>query len=332
MEKIVKVSVIVPVYNVEKYIAECIDSVLNQTLDNIEIIIVNDGSTDNSGSICLDYAKKYPKSIKYIDKENEGVSVARNLGLSYANGEFVHFLDSDDTIDECFYETCYNIAQNEKSNFVLVSDTFDKKYLKHLYCYTAWALFIRKSVLDVNKWIRFPEGIQPAEDGIFVHKLTSVLKGNGYSLNTISKYNYRVHVAGDHIKNRNNTDKLYNQIKKWLDHLGEFYKDTELYKTRSFYFARFLNKEPLGRMLVIGYSKDQIENLTNKFFEIYDEFIRPYISTSEGGSYKNLPLRLRLFIKTRNIKLVWFVNKIIALILNIIPSKKIRRNLRWKYL
>ena len=225
MEKIIKVSVIVPVYNVEKYISECIDSVLKQTLDSIEIILVNDGSTDLSDFICNDYAKKFPEKIKYIKKENEGVSVARNLGLLYAAGEYVHFLDSDDTIDERFYETCYNLAKEENSNIVFIDKTFDKKFLKHMYSNTAWALFIKKSVLDNNLLVRFPIGIQPAEDGIFVHKLTSVLQGEGYSLNTISHYNYRVHSFGDHIKNKKNTNKLYTQIQMWLDNLEDFYRN-----------------------------------------------------------------------------------------------------------
>ncbi len=327
-----KVSCIIPVYNVEKYIAECIDSVLNQTLDEVEIILVDDGSTDSSGVICSEYADKFPEIIKYIRKENEGVSVARNLGLSYASGEFVHFLDSDDTIDEHFYETCYNIAQNENSNVVLINSTFDGKYLKDFYISTAWVLFIRKSVLDENPLVRFPVGIQPAEDGIFVHKLTSVLQGVGYSLNTTSCYHYRVHSAGDHIKNKKNTDKLYVQIQMWLDHLAEFYQKTELYKTRAFYFAKFLNSEPLGRMLAVEYSKEQIKVLTDKFFEVYDEFICPYISNSEGGSYKDLPLRFRLFIFTKNVRLVKIFNKFITLTFNLIPNKKLRRMIRWKYL
>lgn len=87
----VKVSVVVPVYNVEKYVSECIESVLSQTLDGIEVILVDDGSTDNSGLICEEYAQKYPEIIRYVRKENEGVSIARNTGLELANGEFVHF-------------------------------------------------------------------------------------------------------------------------------------------------------------------------------------------------------------------------------------------------
>lgn len=327
----VKVSCIIPVYNVENFISECISSVLNQSLGDIEIIIVDDGSTDSSGEICSEYANKY-SNIKYFRKENEGVSIARNTGLSYATGEFVHFLDSDDTIDSDFYETCYTIAQKENSNVVLSSRHFDENCLKDLYSYTAWALFIRKSVLDNNTLVRFPAKIQPAEDGLFVHKLTAVLDGEGYSINKTSNYNYRVHAASDHIKVKKNTDKLFEQIPKWLEELRYFYGVTQLHKTRAFYLARFLNREPLGRILVKGYTKEQTEILVNRLIEIFEELVLPNIQKSKGGVYKDIPLRLRFFIATKNIYLTRVFNKMIILCFNIIPFKKLRRNLRWKYL
>ena len=92
----VKVSVIVPVYNVEKYIDKCLDSLVNQTLKDIEIIVVNDGSPDDSQQVIDMYVKKYPKKIKSYIKENGGQGSARNLGLEHAKGEYISFVDSDD--------------------------------------------------------------------------------------------------------------------------------------------------------------------------------------------------------------------------------------------
>ena len=92
------VSIIIPIYNTEKYLVECIDSVLNQTYKNLEIILVNDGSTDNSGIICAKYANK-DNRIKVIHQINKGVSEARNTGLNIAKGDFINFIDSDDYID-----------------------------------------------------------------------------------------------------------------------------------------------------------------------------------------------------------------------------------------
>lgn len=113
-----KVSVIVPVYNVEKYLPTCLDSLVQQTLKEIEIIVVNDGSTDNSLSIMQQYAKKYPDKIKIYSKENGGLSDARNYGIDYATGDYIAFLDSDDYVDRSMYETLYQKAVQTKADMV----------------------------------------------------------------------------------------------------------------------------------------------------------------------------------------------------------------------
>lgn len=102
-----KISVVIPVYNVEKYLSKCIDSVLNQTLSDIEIILVNDGSKDLSGEICERYSKADGR-IKYICQENQGVVTARKNGMEYVTSEYVTFVDSDDWISETFFEELYN--------------------------------------------------------------------------------------------------------------------------------------------------------------------------------------------------------------------------------
>ena len=119
----IKVSVIVPVYNVEKYLKKCLDSLVNQTLKEIEIIIVNDGSPDNSQKIIDEYVKKYP-NIKAYQKENGGLSDARNYGINLANGKYLAFIDSDDYIDLKMLETMYNYATNNKLDIV-VCDTIN---------------------------------------------------------------------------------------------------------------------------------------------------------------------------------------------------------------
>lgn len=123
-----KISVIVPVYNVESYLDKCLNSLVNQTLKDIEIIIVNDGTKDNSEKIIKKYLKKY-KNIKYFKKENGGLSSARNYGISKSSGEYIGFVDSDDFIDTTMYEKLYNkIIENDYS--IAVCDVylvFDKK-------------------------------------------------------------------------------------------------------------------------------------------------------------------------------------------------------------
>ena len=110
-----KVSVIVPVYNVERYLSNCIDSILLQTYKNLEIILVDDGSTDNSPCICDEYAKKDGR-IKVIHKQNGGVSSARNTGLDVMTGDYVTFVDGDDLINVRFVEILIGLCQNDGSD------------------------------------------------------------------------------------------------------------------------------------------------------------------------------------------------------------------------
>ncbi len=111
----ISVSVIVPVYNVALFLADCLDSIVNQTLQNIEIIAINDGSTDKSAEILEQYAQK-DKRIKVITQENKGLSAARNVGINEAQGEFISFVDSDDWIDPAFLEKLYQAATAQKAD------------------------------------------------------------------------------------------------------------------------------------------------------------------------------------------------------------------------
>lgn len=109
MNQDILISVIVPVYNVEEYLPRCVDSILAQTYGNLEILLVNDGTKDNSGAICDEYAKKDAR-IRVIHKENGGLSSARNAGLNVARGEYIAFVDSDDWIERDAYETMLGLA------------------------------------------------------------------------------------------------------------------------------------------------------------------------------------------------------------------------------
>ena len=117
-----KVSIIVPIYNTEEYLPRCIDSILNQRYSNIELILVDDGSTDKSPKICDDYANK-DKRIKVIHKTNGGVSSARNSGLDIASGEYITFVDSDDYITNSFSEVCERLDNQD----IVISDEACKR-------------------------------------------------------------------------------------------------------------------------------------------------------------------------------------------------------------
>ena len=114
----VKVSVIIPVYNVDKYLEECLDSIVNQTLRDIEIICINDGSTDNSLNILNEYAKNDSR-ITVISQENQGQAVARNYGMNFIKGDYFCFMDADDMLDLNTFEECYNLVKDKSLDFVM---------------------------------------------------------------------------------------------------------------------------------------------------------------------------------------------------------------------
>lgn len=200
-----KVSVIVPVYNTEKYLAECIESILNQTLEDLELILVNDGSTDKSGLICDTFAKEDSR-IKVIHQDNGGVCAARNIGLDNSIGEFVFFVDSDDYIpndtiktlyDDCL-EQCADISiglMASESDTINTTDslelwTGDRGLIESLKDTPALygccnKLFRRDLISD----IRFVVGKKVHEDGFFV--FLALIKLPKISLRNKSTYIYR---------------------------------------------------------------------------------------------------------------------------------------------
>ena len=144
----IKISIIIPVYNAEKYLKKCIDSVINQNVESKEIILVNDGSIDNSQEIIDEYVAKYPDIIKAIKQENAGQAVARNVGIENASGKFLAFLDSDDYLEENSYQLVLNKAEcddldivcfdyyeiingkkEEKQHYFLNTDDVIRKYI-----------------------------------------------------------------------------------------------------------------------------------------------------------------------------------------------------------
>lgn len=205
------ISIIVPVYNVEKYLENCINSILNQTYNNIEIVLVDDGSTDNSGKICNDYLAS-DKRIKVIHKKNGGLSSARNAGIDNSNGKYITFIDSDDDIEKDYVEYLYNLIKKYNTEMSIctysikinnnIKDNIGKNYeeclldtkecLKRLLCeegYTVSACAkMYNRILFSN--IRFPLG-KLNEDNGTTYKLIMNCKKIAYG--NLSKYNYYIH-------------------------------------------------------------------------------------------------------------------------------------------
>lgn len=201
------ISVIIPCYNLEKHISKCIDSILNQEYKNIEIIIVDDGSSDNSAKICEEYEKKYMKMIKVIKQENQGVSAARNNGLTKAKGEYVCFLDGDDylgnecfkdviekfnnnkDLDICAYGFCdvhedgsidgqYELSRIYPKQPIKASEALLMKCKRKIWICTGSCVY-KRSLLDINNII-YENGYKYGEDVNFINKCISYARQIDY--------------------------------------------------------------------------------------------------------------------------------------------------------
>ena len=220
-----KISIIIPIYNAENYLKRCLNSVINQTLKDIEIICINDCSKDNSLEILKEYSKK-DNRIKIINlKENKGESKARNIGLDNTNSEYIAFLDNDDEIDLDFYEKLYNKAIKTNSDIVKAGVdiiNYDKKHQKDnlnelikqnnskLYFTHYWWSAIYKSSLIKENNIKFLEKYEIGEDILFLNQ--AIL--NCKKLEIIDNTYYHYH------KRENSTDSKilnYEKIKSIIN-------------------------------------------------------------------------------------------------------------------
>lgn len=210
------ISIVIPVYNAEKYIRRCIYSIIRQTYQNFELILVNDGSIDNSLEICKEYAIK-DKRITVLSQKNNGASSARNKGIESANGEWITFIDADDSVDPKYLELlCENITGEERTLIIQgIKQHFNKKEIKETefkgqtlvgpniekafdeneiyeYGFTVAKLYNRNIVKKFN--IRFNEHIAYSEDLLFM--LDYILHCNSISFVSGAHYNYILEKSG----------------------------------------------------------------------------------------------------------------------------------------
>ena len=248
-----KISVIIPVYNVAPYLKRCMDSVIKQTLKEIEIICIDDCSTDASLKIIEEYAKR-DERIKIISlKQNSGVSVARNKGLDIACGQYYSFIDPDDEISLNFYERLYSVAETEKADIVKcrrekinTDGKIEYGYLNNQikkrgkYCFThEWVTAIYKSSVIKENEIRFNENLIAGEDLVFLSQLVNKCK----KLCLVDDAEYIYHrrersLFGNQLPIEN--IKSYLNAKKLLI---DILNKTDLYqKDRDLYFCIFLSR------------------------------------------------------------------------------------------
>lgn len=176
------ISIIIPIYNAELYLHRSIDSILSQTYTDIEVLLVDDGSTDRSGELCDEYANKDSR-VRVFHKINEGVSSARNVGLDNAKGQWITFVDADDWIDKNMYQELYNTAVSTQADIVLcsfyeyhglgktflieaISTESDKIEIlrNYILSFTAlWNMLVHRTLYDTYK-LRIPKHITNCED------------------------------------------------------------------------------------------------------------------------------------------------------------------------
>ncbi|MCL2185388.1 MAG: glycosyltransferase [Treponema sp.] len=244
-------SVITPVYNDENNLLRCIESVLSQTCKDFEYILINDGSTDSSGSVCIEYAAKDSR-IRVFHKENEGISKTRRFGIDNAAGEYIYFVDSDDWINDNFLGKINNLFASGKPDFIFMDffqelntgkehyiiqkpDTDDiiRPVLEGKIYSCLWNVIFRKDFCDKYN-INFPDGINYGEDTLFIielllNKPEILYFNNAFYHHTFNKRSYT---------NINKKQKLLERVKfhKPLELLLTEYNRSDLLKHNFFPF------------------------------------------------------------------------------------------------
>lgn len=290
-----KVSIIVPVYNTEKYLHKCLDSLVNQTLEDIEIVIVNDGSKDSSPEIVKEYMDKYPGKFLYASQENSGQAVARNKALDMCTGEYVGFLDSDDAAKEDMFEKLYAKAVSTNSDLVVCDyeyvtnkknitkhvKTFNDKADMFIDCFVdPWNKLYRASVLKDNM-VTFPEGYFYEDTGWFIKSIPYI--------NACEKID---EALVEHYKREGSTmtlldDKRVQHIFPVLQDILTYYKNNDLFQSYfselEYFCTKILLCSSMGRISRVQ-SRQIRKQLISETFEFISANFPNY---KENPYYKN---------------------------------------------
>lgn len=235
------VSVIVPVYNAEKYLYRCINSILSQTYTNFELLLINDGSKDNSGTICDEYSVKDIR-VRVFHKENGGASAARNYGLDKAIGEYICFIDADDWVDEDYIEQLLPTDNEDMVLCAFMCGTMEIFYLSdivrdkqnigenlhilidHMAVCSPWCKIMRREIIEKN-CIRFDVNVSAGEDLLFICDYFSVGLNK---IRTISAPLYHYYIESNEslshkIVDIATTEYVLDSIKERIDNLSKVY-------------------------------------------------------------------------------------------------------------
>ena len=288
-----KVSAIVPVYNSAKYLPQCLDSITNQSLKDIEVICVNDGSTDNSFDILMEYKNKDPR-IVVIDKPNGGVSSARNAGLKAARGKYIEFIDSDDLINVETFKNLFEEAEAcdadivtfQKTWFNKVEETnisqkpqYDIKNTEHYFhdesenpftrnlnCDVIHNKFYKKDFL-INNNLFFDEKITLGEDSLFCWM--SFIRTNTVAMDKNTYYYHRTNIETS-LMGSSSKQKWFNNRMLMIDHLIKHKNDFKFKGYKEWILGRAVHYGM--ELFEFGSAKEKSEN-AKKFFNTVDDFL-----------------------------------------------------------
>ncbi len=278
-----KVSVVVPFYNVENYIEKCLDSLSKQTLKDMEVIIVNDGSLDKSYQIAEKYVKNFPEIFRYYRKENGGLSDARNFGINHAKGEYIAFLDSDDYVELDTYELMYNKAVKSGSDYIecdfiweynnksIIDKSIRFKNKKEMLMYArvvAWNKLIKKELLDKTN-IKFPKGLI-YEDVEFFYKLLPHIKKFDFIDKPLIHYIQRkTSIANTHNKREGEIFMIFENVFSYY-HKNKIYKEYQ--DELEYTYIRILFCSSFKRIAKISDKNIRKELLKETYSNVYKKF------------------------------------------------------------
>lgn len=258
------ITVMVPVYNVEKYLDKCITSILNQSYKNIDVLLINDGSTDRSGEICDKYAE-LDKRVRVIHKANEGVSKTRNQGIECANGKYLVFVDSDDYLEIDYCKKLYDTQQQYGDAFVMCGfKTVFVSGEEEFFCFEKVEKLSELSTKDIieliEKWllnspcnklylvnelkkekIKMPEDLSLAEDLLFNFEYMDKLVGDKIVVINEGLYNYRLQSSGT-LNSKYYPDQL-EIMERVNDRLYKLCKKIKIHNMEAFYGIALLHLE-----------------------------------------------------------------------------------------
>lgn len=306
------ISIIVPVYNVEEYIEKCVNSIINQTYKNIEIILVDDGSKDSSGKIC-DELKQKDSRIKVIHKENGGLSDARNAGLKIANGDYIGFVDSDDYIKEDMFEILYKLNKEHNADISIVSfyeiykgkviGVRDSKKLEELNKIQAIKELLIDTKIQSYAWNKLFkkqlfENIEFPKSKNFEDIATTLLlfeKANKVALLEEPKY-YYVRRDNSIIGVRNyKTYKDYLEViyDKYL-YLNGKYKELDLYNAYNFIINMIW-----VYTIIVAFDLEDVYKEFEKQYDLFEKLVEKYGNqiTDKLDNYNNAVLNMMLLDK-----------------------------------